>query len=284
MSSSNWTFVRICGAVGLGCAAWNLFGDLYFLDFYTAQLSMEQLGGIRDELQSGYLFGFDKDNWWVAFLAQSGGWMYPIWAFVTTVPLYMGLTGTGETNFWKTVAPCALMAYGLVVVGGALHSACAFVTVLPSLYHFQSDDGWSDLKATQDFSVFVQMSQARIIQHIAVGCFPGYVACNVAGIWSAVIVHFGNTKFPKAFNWFNPMVTIFWVQVLGALLPDPWSFYLVGSLGTWGLMFFNLGTMYYLWDVGAGIESLSTTLLIPKGTRVLVTPSPAMTNYKSVQN
>ena len=71
---TSWTFIQLCGAVGLVCAAWNLFGDLYYLDFYTAHLSDQEFGLIRDpsELQRSYLFQFDANNWWVVFLAESG--------------------------------------------------------------------------------------------------------------------------------------------------------------------------------------------------------------------
>jgi len=266
-----WTFIRTCGAVGLACAAWNLFGDLYYLDFYTAHLSNQEMGMIRDDLQAGYLFQFTNSNWWVVFIAQSGGWMYPIWAFVTAVPLYMGLLQREDDNnynnssriFWRQAAPCALLTYGLCVVGGALHNGFVFITVLPSVYHFAPEvaNGWSDLAGTEEFSLFLKTAQTRILQHIMVGSLPGYVACNVAALWIAVIVHSGNTRFPKSFNFFNPIVTIFWIQILGALLPDSWGFYLVGCLGTWGLLVFNAGTIYYLWNDGTGPESLSSHLL-----------------------
>lgn len=273
-----WTFVQSCGAVGVACAAWNLFGDLYYMDFYTVHLSDQEMGMLREDQQAGYLFQFNSSNWWIGWIAQSGGWMYPIWAFVTVVPLHIGLKNKGEeeggsavSSFWKQVAPCALLAYGLCIIGGALHNAFSFLTVLPSIYHHPPEDasnGWSDLVGTKQFSLFLKTAQTRILQHIMVGCFPGYIACNVAGLWVAGLVQFGDTKLPKRFNFFNPVVTMCWVQILGAILPDPWGFYLVGCLGTWGLLVFNAGTTYYLWNEEEGLEeqSLSSHLLSrPKG-------------------
>lgn len=247
----SWTFIQICGAIGVACAAWNLLGDLYFLDISTAALSSEEFGKILMDKKDGYLFHFNSDNWWVIFLAQSGGWMYPIWAFVTAVPLYMGLappsTQAKDISIWKTSAPCLLLVYGLCVVGGALHNAFAFLTALPSVYHF-SGESWSGLAESQDFERFLEMAQTRIIQHIGVGTLPGYIACNVASLWIAFIVHFYPTRFPKWYNFFNPVVTIIWAQIVGKLLPQPWGFYFVGCLGTWGLLMLNIGTTYCLWD------------------------------------
>lgn len=281
-----WTLVQISGAIGLACSAWNLFGDLYFLDFYTAHLSNDEFGAIRDssDLQAGYLFQFNSDNWWIIFLAQSGGWMYPIWAVATTVPLFMGLHVEGNT-YWKAMAPCALLFYGLCIMGGALHNAFAFLTALPSVYHNPptNSGGWDDLADIQDFSHFLQMAQQRMVQHIVVGCIPGYIACNVAGIWIAVLVHFRETKFPKWFNLFNPMVTIVWVQIMGALLPDPWSFYFVGCLGTWGLLMLNTGTTYCLWQDSTGPEYVSSNLLLnPKEGNSK--EGPAVMDYSAVHN
>lgn len=278
--TSEWTFVQICGAVGLLCSAWNLFGDLYYLDFYTAHLGDQEFGQIRDlsDVQAGRLFRFDSGNWWVVFLAQSGGWMYPIWAFVTAVPLYMGLSSPEQgPSFWKTLAPCLLLTYGLCVIGGALHSAFAFVTVLPSVYHSGASD-WSNLAGSQDFPLFLKAAQTRIVQHIGVGFFPGYVACNVAGIWIAILVHFRPTLFPKYFNFFNPLATMVWVQIIGSLLPDPWGFYFVGCLGTCGMMMFNIGSTYCLWNHGRDASSLSSQLLQPPDF------STSEMNYKSVEH
>ena len=275
---TSYTFIQICGAVSLGCSLWNLFGDLYFLDFYTAHMGDQEFGQIRDPstLQQGYLFHFDSDNWWVVFLAQAGGWMYPVWAFVTAVPLYMGLSNqqTNTPDIWKGVVPCLLLTYGLCVIGGALHSAFSFITALPSVYH-RSADGWSNLANSQEFELFLEKAQSRIVQHLVVGFLPGYIACNVAGLWVAILVHFRTTLFPKWFNLFNPMVTMFWVQIVGALLPDPLGFYLVGCLGTWGLMIFNIGTTYCLWNHGRGAAGMASQLLQQETTAM---------DYKSVQH
>ena len=84
--------------------------------------------------QPGNLFNFDDENYdplWL-YMAQAGGWMYPMWAVSTALPLYIGLKDSG---WWCSVGPCILMAYGMLILGGSLYAAFAFVTVLPTIYH-----------------------------------------------------------------------------------------------------------------------------------------------------
>ena len=85
--------------------------------------------------------------------------MYPIWTFVTVVPLYLGLTGRdGSTSFWKQLVSCALLAYGLCIMGGGLHSAFSFLTIAPGVYHHAPEDtnGWYALKNVDQFPVFLE--------------------------------------------------------------------------------------------------------------------------------
>ncbi|KAL7574693.1 hypothetical protein ACA910_003036 [Epithemia clementina (nom. ined.)] len=258
---SNWSLVEKCGAIAVACAAWNLLGDLYLMDFYTAHLSPDRFGMIREEMQSGYLFNFfnSQGAWWV-FVAQSGGWMYPIWAVVTAVPIYIGLQPADghHHNYhdWSIITPCMLLAYGLCVVGGGLHNSAAFLTVLPTIYHDPAAaEKYSDLIGKDQFSNFLDIAQGRIIQHILVGCLPGIISCNVAGLWIGLLVHFRPTRFPKSYNFFNPLVTSFWVQIVGILLPEPAGSYFAGCLGTWGMLVLNIGTTYMLQDAAdAGVE------------------------------
>eukprot|EP00567_Pseudictyota_dubia_P005662 CAMPEP_0197445014 /NCGR_PEP_ID=MMETSP1175-20131217/10332_1 /TAXON_ID=1003142 /ORGANISM="Triceratium dubium, Strain CCMP147" /LENGTH=274 /DNA_ID=CAMNT_0042975901 /DNA_START=67 /DNA_END=891 /DNA_ORIENTATION=+ len=244
-----WTQVQACGVVALLCSAWNLFGDLYFLDFYAAHMDEEdQFGSVRAVSQPGNLFRFDDGgSSFGLVLAQAGGWMYPLWACATTLPLYKGLRGAG---FWSSVAPCAVLAYGLCVVGGALHSAFSFLTVLPNAYHHPASEECEQMTESSTIFQFLQTTQTTIVRHLIVGCLPGYIACNVASAWIFFVVFTKShqIKFPKWFNLFNPFVTMAWVAILSSLLPDPWAFYIFGSLGTWGVLILNLGLSYFLWD------------------------------------
>ena len=121
-----WTPIQLCGVASLLCSALNLFGDLCYIDFYIAEMTLEGFGRINSAARPGNLFNFNES--WPLQLSAASGWMYPIWAAATAYPLYIGLRGAGS---WRcSLAPCALLVYGLCVVGGALHSGFGFSTCL----------------------------------------------------------------------------------------------------------------------------------------------------------
>ena len=76
------------------------------------------------------------------------------------------------------------------------------------------------------------------------GASAGYVLVNLASAWFGYIILSSRykTKFPRWVLLFHPFVTIVWVSVISYLLPDPWGFYVVGSMGTWGVSVLNIGT------------------------------------------
>lgn len=193
-------------------------------------------------IQLGNIFNFDKESYnpiWL-YIAQAGGWMYPVWAVSTALPLYIGLEDAG---FWGSTVPCALVAYGMCIMGGSLHSAFAFVTVIPTSYHYSPADG--DAGQLE----LLNHAQSKILEHIGIGSLVGYLSLNLAFAWIAIIVATRQNivKFPKWFNLFNPFVTMVWVSVSSYLfLPDTLSFYCICSMGTWVILFINIGTMVVL--------------------------------------
>jgi len=281
------SLVRACCIIGLLCSGWNLFADLYFMDFFTANMNAESPSTILEEQQSGHLFNFEPGNQWMVFFVQASGWMYPIWAVVTAIPLWIGFQGkeynhTGTTvqqqssmrstsarssfGECKAIVPLALLLYGLCVVGGAFHSAFTFMTVLPNALHYPQDNyyGWSNLIGTEQFSLFLTTAQTRILQLIFWGALPGLLAYFISSVWIAVLVHFSPEchQFPKWFNLFNPVATQIWVNILSSMLPDLVGFYFSGCFATWGLLFLNLGSSYCLWNVDSPRQTMSPSALL----------------------
>ena len=235
--------IRVCCVVSLFCSAWNLLGDLYYLDFFKAYMVDDAFGVVRETLSQGHLFDFSSRNVWLSILVEAGGWMYPVWAAVTVIPLFSALQPSGQLH---SLAPCLLLAYGLCVVGGALHSAFSFLTVLPETYHHEAT--YYDSSSANSILQFVNDAQNGIIQRIFVGALPGILACNLAGFWLAYVVHFKDTKYPRAFNLFNPVATMIWISILAWILPEGIGYYIGGSMGTWGIMMLNIGSSWYLWN------------------------------------
>uniref|UniRef100_A0A7S2A3E7 Uncharacterized protein n=1 Tax=Ditylum brightwellii TaxID=49249 RepID=A0A7S2A3E7_9STRA len=247
----NLTPIQTCAAVALVCSIWNLFGDICFIDFYLAHMNFDAFGAIDNVSRPGNLFDFDKD--WPLLVAQAGGWMYPVWAMATIYPLYLGLeTSGGATSDRRhSVLPCALLAYGLCVVGGNLHSGFAFTTILPQVFHKhtpQSDEHELNLHSTINFA------QSTIMDRYVFGYTPGPLTIMIASGWIIYIVITKETKFPKWFALCTPLVTVAWVNLIGfMLMPWPWGMYFVGSFGTWIIFVMNAAASWVLWNVKAGI-------------------------------
>ena len=241
-----WTLVQKCGMVALLCGAWNLFGDLCFMDFYLAHMTFKDFGTIDSVSRSGNLFNKD----WPLRLAQAGGWMYPVWAFVTVYPLYVGLRGAG---WWCSSAPCAVLAYGLCVVGGALHSGFAFATILPQVLHVPQlleTAKWKPMAGSSTCASYMHAAQAKLMEAYTFGYTPGPQAVMIASAWIAYVVATRETKFPRWFILFTPLVTIAWIAAVGLLVvPDPWGTYLVGTFGTWIILLMNVAACSILWNV-----------------------------------
>ena len=101
--------VRACFYVCLFCAAWNLFGDVCFIDFYLSHNTFEDFGTIDSVLHPSDIFDFGKS--WPVKLAQSGGWMYPYGRLQRAILSTLGLFQLGAGNvawrralYWHTVS------------------------------------------------------------------------------------------------------------------------------------------------------------------------------------
>mmetsp|Transcript_15454 Transcript_15454/g.22919 ORF Transcript_15454/g.22919 Transcript_15454/m.22919 type:complete len:172 (-) Transcript_15454:322-837(-) len=162
------TLTQTCGIVGLICSLLNLFGDICFMDFYLAHMNFDGFGSFDHTSRPGNFFNFQQERH--LRRAQATGWMYPIWAVSTSLQLYVGT---------KSFLPCALLAYGLCIVGGNLHSGFAFATVLPQVTHkLQSDDTLFPNQA--DVYQVMSSAQKEIMNTYIFGYTPGPPAVMIA--------------------------------------------------------------------------------------------------------
>ena len=238
-----WTPIQVCGVASLLCSALNLFGDLCYIDFYIAEMTFSGFGMINSVARPGNLFNFNES--WPLQLSAASGWMYPIWAAATAYPLYIGLRGAGS---WRcSLAPCALLVYGLCVVGGALHSGFGFSTILPQYLHSH--------RMSSTCAGHLHAAQAKVMDAYVFGYTPGPLAVIVASAWIAYVVAARKTRFPRWFVLFTPIVTVAWVAVGFLVLPDPWGMYFAGAFGTWILFVMNLASCAILWNVDEAVVS-----------------------------
>lgn len=241
------TPLQLCWLLCLLCGAWNLFADLCYIYFYLAHMTFEGFGTIDNTSRPGNLFNFDHK--WPLLFAQVSGWMYPVWAVATTYPLYLGLHGAG---WWYSWAPCALLAYGLCVVGGALHSGFSFTTNLPQLLHTPQ---WEVLAGISICASYIHAAQAKVMESYVFGYTPGPPAVIVASLWITYVVATRETRLTKWFILFTPPMTVAWVVAVGFIvIPDPWGKYFVGAFGTWMILVMNMATSWILWNVNEEVS------------------------------
>ena len=232
------TLVQSCGIIGLVCSLINLFGDIVFIDFYLAHMTFDGFGTFDSTSRFGNFF-YDFQQGWQLRLAQATGWMYPIWAVATSYQLY-----AGTNSFF----PCFLLAYGLCIVGGNLHSGFAFTTIIPRVLHKMQNDGTLSPNQVDTYQT-MQESQKQIMDTYVFGYTPGPLAVMIASVWIAVIVVTNQTEFPRWFVLFTPLVTLSWVGAGYFILPVPWNIYFAGSFGTWIILVMNLVATFVLWNL-----------------------------------
>ena len=263
----SFTPIQLCASVALVCSIWNLFGDIYFIDFYLAQMNFDGFGTIDTVSREGNLFDFKQS--WSLSVAQAGGWMYPIWAIATIYPIYLGFKTAG-------LGACSLLAYGLCVVGGNLHSGFAFATILPQVMH-NSSEHENNKNSTAHLRGVIDFAQSKIMDSYVFGYTPGPIAVMVASCWIMYSVLFTKkTKFPKWFVLCTPPVTMMWVILIGFfMIPWPWGFYLIGSFGTWIIFAMNAGASWVLWSVK---DEIILKLVSAKSSNIEETEILIMTN------
>jgi len=239
------TPIRICFFISLVCSIWNLFGDLCFIDFSIATMDLKGFGTIDSVSRPGNLFDFNRN--WSLLLSQAGGWMYPVWAVATIFPLYVGLEPSG-----RALPPCALLAYGLCVVGGNLHSGYAFATVLPRVFH--EDIPKSDEEHGANLLSTINLAQSKVMECYVFGYTPGPLSVFIASIWIMYLVIAKETMFPKWFALFTPVATLALIGLIGLkLIPWPMKMYFLGTFGTWIIFVMNAASSWILWNVRDGI-------------------------------
>ena len=102
------------------CCLWNLVGDLIYtpLNASGKEILSDRLPTLLHQTENSHA---------LILFAQTAGWMYPLWGYLTASQLHIGLKKAG---FWWSTAACIAMVYAFCVIGGAQHSGWAFLTVL----------------------------------------------------------------------------------------------------------------------------------------------------------
>ncbi|WP_225323039.1 hypothetical protein [Synechococcus sp. RSCCF101] len=174
---------------------------------------------------------------WQIMIAQTAGWLYPLYA----LSLYPWWVGLRQAGFWWSTAPCLLLAYALLMIGGIQHAGWAFLSVLAQA---QSLVGSTD-------PAFHAMANRLIVEHFIMGDFTAMVAFSLGTLWLAAALLRGDTMFPRWFILVSPLAVLIATGIVGSLLPAPIAGWLIAPFGTWFMLIPTITSCLWLWNGSA---------------------------------
>ena len=169
---------------------------------------------------------------WVLLLAQSAGWLYPIFA----LSYFQWWVGMRRAGFWLSAVPTVLLAYAVLMIGGIQHAGWAFLSVPAQA---QAVVGSSD-------APFFSLTTRYIVEHFFMGDATAIVALYAGTIWHAVGILSGRTMYPRWFIVVSPLGVLTITMILGYLLPAPVAGFVLALFGTWFLLFPTIASTLWL--------------------------------------
>jgi hypothetical protein len=226
------TFRRYLLLLGVGVSIliiWN--GVCDFIYGYSAQLS--GLDYFSAKVFKVILTAEGRPHW-VVMLAQTAGWLYPIFALT----YYHWWIGMRKAGFWLSAAPLLLLVYALLMIGGIQHAGWAFLSVLEQA---KAVVGSTD-------PAFFSLANQYIIEHFFMGDLTAIIALSVGTIWHGIAIYSGKTMYPRWFLIFSPLGVLTATMILGALLPAPFAGFVLALFGTWFMLIPNIASTIWLWN------------------------------------
>jgi len=170
---------------------------------------------------------------WLIMLAQSAGWLYPIYA----ITYFLWWLGMRKTGFWNAVVPNVLLAYAILMIGGIQHAGWAFLSVLEQA---------KEVVGSTD-SNFYSLANKYIVEHFIMGDLTAMLALYAGTIWHAITILRKKTMFPLWFIAVSPFGILTLTMLIGAMLPAPLAGLILAPFGTWFLLFPNIAITFWLW-------------------------------------
>ena len=170
---------------------------------------------------------------WMVMLAQSAGWLYPIFALT----YYHWWVGMRRSGFWLGKVPNILLAYSLLMIGGIQHAGWAFLSVLEQA---------KEVVGSTD-TQFFNLANRYIIEHFFMGDLTAIIALYVGSIWHGIGILSGKTMYPRWFIVLSPLGVLSITMIFGAFLPAPIAGFVIALFGTWFMLFPNIASTVWLW-------------------------------------
>jgi len=208
---------------------WNGVGDFIFA--YSPKLNGAQYSTMMfwDAIRTA-----NNHPHWLVMLAQTPGWLYPIYAFSYLIWWF----GMRRAGFWLSTVPCALLAYALLMIGGVQHIGFAYLSVL----------GQAKALVGSTDPTFYAMAQRLLVEHFLWGDLTALVAFFGGTIWHGIGILSGRTMFPRWFIFLSPLGVLTIEMVVGNFLPAPFAGILLGMFGTWFMFVPTVAATVWMWN------------------------------------
>lgn len=228
-----WQFrnrLRLIGVFVSILILWN--GVCDFIYAYSSNLSGLQY---FSPLVWNTISTADARPHWMVMLAQTAGWLYPIYA----LSYYHWWIGMRRAGFWLATVPCAMLAYAILMIGGIQHAGWAFLSVLAQA---KAVVGSTD-------HAFYELANRYIIEHFVMGDLTAILAFNIGTIWHAIGILSRRTMYPRWYVILSPFGILTITMVLGAFLPAPYAGFLIALFGTWFMLIPCIASTIWLWNI-----------------------------------
>ncbi len=207
---------------------WN--GVCDYIYAYSSELSGSEYGS---SAVFKVLLSANGRPHWMVMLAQTAGWLYPIYA-LSYYHLWIGMRRAG---FWLGTVPLLILAYAIVMIGGIQHAGFAFISVLEQA---KAVVGCTDMK-------FYSLANQYILEHFVFGDLTAMIAFSLGTIWQAVGILSGKTMYPRWFLVVSPLGVLTITLVIGSFLPAPFAGYVLAPFGTWFMLIPLIASTVWLW-------------------------------------
>ena len=170
---------------------------------------------------------------WMVMLAQTAGWLYPIYALA----YYHWWIGMRRAGFWLARVPLVILAYAILMIGGIQHAGFAFLSVLEQAKEVV---GCTDMK-------FFAQANKYIVEHFLWGDLTAISALIIGAIWHAVGILSGKTMYPRWFIVVSPLGVLLITNTIASFLPAPIAGFVAGPFGTYFMFIPIVASTIWLW-------------------------------------
>lgn len=177
------------------------------------------------------LFTANNRSHTLIMIAQTAGWLYPIYA----LSYFLWYAVISPSNK-RVIFPLLLLSYAIIMIGGIQHAGFAFLSVVKQ----------AELILSVNNNSFNNLVQQLINEHFLIGDLTAIFALFIGGIWLFLMILLKKTNLPSYASLYSPFGVYLIVFILGIISPAPIAGLFLGLFGTWMLL---IPTIYITYQI-----------------------------------